>query len=33
MVDWLLEISEAYKFKSETLSCAIFLMDQYFRKC
>ena len=33
MIDWLLEITEAYKLKYETLSCAIFLMDEYFQKC
>lgn len=30
MVDWLLEITEAYKCRPETLFLAIFLMDQYF---
>jgi hypothetical protein len=33
MVDWLIEISEAYKCKGETLFLAIFIMDEYFRQC
>lgn len=30
MIDWLLEISAAYKCKTETLFLSIFLMDEYF---
>ena len=33
MVDWLLEITEAYNCKTETLFLAIYLMDEYFRNC
>ena len=32
MIDWLMEITEAYQLKNETFFLAIYLMDEYFRK-
>jgi hypothetical protein len=33
MVDWLIEVTEAYKCKNETFFLAIFIMDEYFKLC
>jgi hypothetical protein len=33
MVDWLIEVTDAYKCKTETFFLAIFIMDEYFKLC